>query len=479
MKRILMLVGFLVSLVGVGAAQRLPELAVPDNYKLAFVPDFTKNNFAGDETIQIRVLKSTSEIVLNAAEIDFKVATITSGGSSQKATVTLDKEKEMATLRVANAIQPGPATIQISYTGILNDQLRGFYLGKDSDGRKYAATQFEATDARRAFPAFDEPAYKATFDVTVTADQGMTVISNTKVVSDAPGPGDGKHTVHFATTPKMSAYLVAMVVGNFEYIEGSADGIPIRVYTTPGKKELGTFALDASENIMRYYNRYFDIKYPYGKLDLVGLADFSAGAMENTGCITFREILLLMDEKNTGLGLKKTVASVIAHEMAHQWFGDLVTMQWWDDKWLNEGFATWMSSKPVAAWQPDWAVNVDNASDAVNSLDLDSLVNTHPIHQPQDTQEQVIESDDAITYGKAAAVLRMLESYLGPETFRAGVDAYLKKYAYRNAASADFWTVQTEVSKKPVDKIMPTWVDQPGAPLVTVKAQCSGKSETL
>lgn len=236
MKRIFLLAGFCSCLVAVCAAQRLPELAIPDNYKLAFAPDFTKNNFSGNETIQVRVLKPTSTIVLNAAEIDFDVATITSGGASQKAKVTLDKEKEMATLTVGNPIQPGAATIQIRYTGILNDQLRGFYLGKDSDGRKYAATQFEATDARRAFPSFDEPAYKATFDVTVTADQGMTVISNTKAVSDAPGPGDGKHTVHFATTPKMSCYLVAMVVGNFEYIEGSADGIPIRVYASPGKR---------------------------------------------------------------------------------------------------------------------------------------------------------------------------------------------------------------------------------------------------
>ncbi len=292
MKRVFLLAGLFLFVASVCIAQRLPELAVPDNYKLTFAPDFTKNNFAGDEIIQVRVLKPTSEIVLNAVEIDFEAVTITSGSTTQKAKVTVDKEKEIATLTVGNTIQPGPATIQIRYTGILNNELRGFYLGKDNDGRKYAATQLEATDARRAFPSFDEPAYKATFDVVVTADQGMTVISNTKVVSDTPGPGDGKHTVRFATTPKMSSYLIAMVVGNFEFIEGSADGIPIRVYTSPGKKEMGTFALDAAENIMRYYNHYFGIKYPYGKLDLVGLADFSAGAMENTGCITFRDVLL-------------------------------------------------------------------------------------------------------------------------------------------------------------------------------------------
>jgi aminopeptidase N/puromycin-sensitive aminopeptidase len=479
MKRILLLAGFFLCLVTICAAQRLPELAVPENYTLAFAPDLTKNNFTGDETIQLRVLKPTSQIVLNAAEIDFDTATIISGGATQKATVTLDKEKEMATLTVGKALQPGPATIQIRYKGILNDQLRGFYIGKDSDGRKYAATQFEATDARRAFPSFDEPAYKATFDVAVTADEGMTVISNTKVVSDTPGPGDGKHRVTFATTPKMSSYLVAMVVGNFEYIEGSADGIPIRVYTSPGKKELSPFALDAAENIMRYYNRYFAIKYPYGKLDLVGLADFSAGAMENTGCITFREILLLVDDKHASIDLKKEVASVIAHEMAHQWFGDLVTMRWWDDIWLNEGFATWMSSKPVQAWKPEWNMDLDDVRETGDAMNADSLLNTHPIHQEAETPQQILELADAITYGKTAAVLRMLEAYLGPETFRSGVNQYLKQHAYSNATAHDFWNAQSQVSKKPVDKIMPTFVEQPGPPLVSVKNQCSGNSTTV
>ncbi len=476
MKRIMVLAGIFLCITSFCVAQRLPELAVPDNYKLTFAPDFAKNNFIGDETIQIHVLKPTSEIVLNAVEINFEAVTITSAGATQKAQVKIEKEKEMATLTVGNAIQPGPATIQIHYTGILNDELRGFYLGKDADGRKYAATQFEATDARRAFPSFDEPAYKATFDVVVIADQEMAVISNTKLAADTPDAGSGKHTVRFATTPKMSSYLVAMVVGNFEYIEGSADGIPIRVYASPGKKEMGTFALEAAENTMRYYNHYFGIKYPYGKLDLVGLADFSAGAMENTGCITFRDVLLLVDDKHVGLTLKKDVASVIAHEMAHQWFGDLVTMQWWDDIWLNEGFATWMSSKPLEAWKPEWNMNLEDVRETGHALDADSLINTHPIHQKADTPAEILELADDISYGKTAAVLRMLEAYLGPETFRAGVNAYLKQHAYGNATASDFWSAQSQVSKKPVNKIMPTFIEQPGAPLVSVKNQCSGNS---
>jgi aminopeptidase N len=474
MKRLLVVL-FLTSLV---SAQKLPQIAIPENYTLRVSPDLTKATFEGEETVRVNLLQSSPEIVLNAADIDFHAVTITSHGKTQTAKVSLDKTMERATFAVGKPLKAGPATIHIVYAGILNNEMRGFYIGKDDQGRKYAATQMEPTDARRMFPSFDEPADKATFDVTAVADQGLAAISNGKILSDTPGPGN-KHTVHFATTAKMSSYLVAVVVGNFEYLEGSADGIPIRVWATTGKKNLGQFALQAAEFNLHFYDQYFGIKYPYGKLDLVGVPDFSAGAMENTGCITFREILLLMDEQHTSISLKKTVASVIAHEMAHQWFGDLVTMKWWDDKWLNEGFATWMSSKPVNAWKPEWEVNVDNTSDAVNSLDLDSLVNTHPIHQHQDTQAQVIESDDAITYGKAAAVLRMLEAYLGPETFRQGVQNYLKKYSYSNAASPDFWMAETEASKQPVDKIMPTWVDQPGAPLVSVQTSCSGGSQTL
>jgi aminopeptidase N len=384
----------------------------------------------------------------------------------------------MVVLAVEKPLPAGPATIHITYTGILNSEMRGFYLGKDDQGRKYAATQFEATDARRAYPSFDEPDYKATFDITAVADKGMVAISNQKVVSDEPSPGD-KHTVRFATTPKMSSYLAALVVGNFEYIEGEADGIPIRVWSTPGKKDLGKFALESAEHIMSYYNNYFAIKYPYGKLDLVGLPDFSAGAMENTACITFREILLQFDEKQGSVGLKKTIASVIAHEMAHQWFGDLVTMKWWDDIWLNEGFATWMENKPVEAWKPEWNLNLDDVSGTGGTLNTDSLANTRPIHQAADTPDQIQELFDGIAYGKAAAVLRMLESYLSEQTFRAGVNAYLKQHQYANATAEDFWEAQAKTSKKPVDQIMPTWVKQPGAPIINVKAESSGNSTSV
>ncbi len=479
MKRVLLSFALFTLVASAAAAQRLPELAVPESYKLNFAPDFDKDNFAGEETIQIRVLKPSSQIVLNSAQIEFQEATLSSAGVKQTAKVTLDKSKEMATLVFDKVIQPGPATIHVKYAGVLNDELRGFYLGKDKEGRKYAVTQFEATDARRAFPSFDEPDYKATFDLTVIADKRMSAISNGKVVSDTPGPGDARHTVKFATTAKMSSYLVALAVGQFEYLEGEADGIPIRVWGAPGTKQDGKFALEVAEQCMKYYDRYFGIKYPFEKLDMIGLPDFAAGAMENTGFITYREVILLLDDKKASVGLHQTVATVIAHEMAHQWFGDLVTMKWWDDIWLNEGFATWMENKAVAAWKPEWHLELDDVQGTVGTLGVDALKNTRPIHQAAETPAQIQELFDGIAYGKAASVLRMLEAYLGPETFRAGVDQYLKQHSYGNATADDFWKTLAAVSKKPVDQIMPTFVKQPGAPMISVRPQCSGNSSTV
>jgi aminopeptidase N len=475
MKRITAAVTFLVLTLSLAAAQRLPAVARPENYKLTFTPDLDQAKFEGDETITIRLLKPASEITLNAVDIDFNEVTVTSGGATQKAKVKPVKEKEMVVLAVEKPLAAGPATVHITYTGILNDEMRGLYLGKDDKGRKYAATQFEATDARRAFPSFDEPDYKATFDITAVADRDQVAISNYKVVSDTPGPGD-KHTVKFATTAKMSSYLAALVVGNFEYVEGSVDGIPIRVYTTPGKKAMGKFALDAAVYVVGYFDKYFGIKYPYGKLDLIGLPDFSAGAMENVGCITFREVILLIDEKQGSVDSKKTIASVTSHEIAHMWFGDLVTMKWWDDVWLNEGFATWMSTKPVQKWKPEWNFDQDDVSGTGGTLNVDSLASTRPIHQAAETPAQIQELFDGIAYGKAASVLRMLEAYLGEETFRAGVNAYLQQHQYANATADDFWDTQAKTSRKPVDQIMPTWVKQAGAPIINVKAQCSGNS---
>lgn len=476
MRRVFLLIASLQVFGLLGVAQRLPELAVPENYSLTFAPNFTKDNFAGDETISIRVLKPTAEIVLNSAQIDFQSVSITSDGNTQNASVTTDTVKEFATLKFPNTIQPGPATIHIVYTGLLNGDLRGFYLGKEQNGKKYAVTQFESTDARRAFPCFDEPDYKATADITVITDKDKIAISNQKVISDMPGPGADKHTVKFATTAKMSSYLYAIAVGDFEYIEGSADGIPIRVYTFPGRKQQGQFALQVAEYCLKYYDHYFGVKYAFTKLDLIGLPDFAAGAMENAGAITFREVALLIDEKTASTQQKKRVATTITHEIAHQWFGDLVTMKWWDDIWLNEGFATWMETKPVAAWRPDWDMNLDDVLDTSNTMTVDSLATTRPIHQAAETPEQIQELFDGIAYGKAASVLRMLEAYLGPETFRKGVDSYIQQHAYGNSTAEDFWSALAAASNKPVDQIMPTFVKQAGLPMVSLKSGCEGKT---
>ena len=475
MKRILIWFGFF-ALLPFAAAQRLPELAVPENYKLSFAPDFQKDNFEGEETISVRVLKTTPEIVLNSAEIEFQEATISSGETTQQAKITLDRQKEMATLAFSTPVNAGPAKIHIKYTGILNNELRGLYLGKDRDGRKYAVTQFEATDARRAFPSFDEPGYKATFDVSVVAEDGMVAISNGKVLSDTPGPGEAKHTVTFATTAKMSSYLVALAVGHFESVEGEADGIPIRVWGPPGTKQNDGYALEVSEWCMKYFNQYFGIQYPFEKLDMIGLPDFSAGAMENTGFITYRQAELQLDDQHASVELRKRVAVVIAHEMAHQWFGDLVTMRWWDDIWLNEGFASWMETKAVGAWKPEWHFELEDVEDTTATLNSDSLRNTRPIHQAAETPAEIQELFDGIAYDKAASVLRMLEAYLGPERFRAGVNQYLTEHSYGNATADDFWRTLAKVSKEPVDKIMPTFVQQPGAPMVSVRTQCLGGS---
>jgi len=475
MKRMLLAMTFVALALSLGAAQRLPEVARPDHYTLTFTPDLEKATFEGDETVSVRVQKPTSEITLNAVDIDFHEVSITSGGTTQKAKISPEKDKERVVLAIEKQLSTGPAAIHITYTGTLNSDMRGLYLGRDDQGRKYAATQFESTDARRAFPSFDEPDYKATFDITAIADKGMVAVSNQKVISDTAGPGD-KHTVKFATTARMSSYLAALVVGNFEYIEGEADGVPIRVYATPGKKAMGKFALDVATFTLKYFDNYFGIKYPYGKLDLIGIPDFSAGAMENTGCITFREAYLLINDKGGSANAKKEIAQVITHEMAHQWFGDLVTMKWWDDVWLNEGFASWMEGKPVEAFRPDWNLDLDEVRDTGDTLNLDSLASTRPIHQAAETPAQILELFDGIAYGKAAAVLRMLEAYLGKETFRTGVNAYLKEHQYANATAEDFWDALAKTSKKPVDQIMPTWVKQAGTPIVNVTAQCAGDS---
>ena len=275
-------------------AQRLPEAIVPEHYQLTFTPILQDATFSGDEMIDVRVVKPTTLITINAAEIKFTSATIESQGRTLNAKITTDDDREQANIIAPRTIAAGPARLHILFKGMLNDKLRGFYLS-ETPKRRYAVTQFEPTDARRAFPCFDEPDKKATFDITLIVDKGDTAISNEKLVADTPGPSADKHTLKFATTKKLSTYLVALLVGDFQCVDGSSDGIPIRACGTPDKKEQGKFALEAAEYIMHYYNDYFGIKYPFGKLDLIAIPDFEAGAMENAGAITYRESFILLD----------------------------------------------------------------------------------------------------------------------------------------------------------------------------------------
>ncbi|MGA3373821.1 MAG: M1 family aminopeptidase [Terracidiphilus sp.] len=463
---ILVLAAFLFPFSITANAERLPQNVRPESYSLTLTPDLKAATFSGVESIEVTVAKPANHITLNAAEIAFESVTVTAAGKQQTAAVTLDEKKEQATFTFPEKLPAGKATLTIRYTGILNDKLRGFYLSK-TDKRNYAVTQFESTDARRAFPCFDEPAFKATYDVSLVIDSADTAISNGPIISDTPGPVAGKHTVKFLTSPKMSTYLVAFLVGDFQCTSGESDGVAIRVCSTPDKAALTSFGLDIAKFVLHYYDDYFGIPYPLKKLDLIALPDFEAGAMENFGAITFRERDLLLDSKDAAVGSKKEVALVIAHEMAHQWFGDLVTMQWWDNIWLNEGFATWMENKPVAAMHPEWNIDELVVSDLDQTLILDSEPTTRAIRAKAETREEIEQMFDGISYGKASDVLLTVENYLGPETFRKGVHNYLAAHEYANATAEDFWSAQTAASHKPVDKIMESLVAQMGEPILT------------
>ena len=463
---ILLLVYLLPSTSSSAWAQRLPDTVIPTQYGLTFTPDLKAATFTGTESIDISVRERLRSITLNSVEITFDSVSVLAAGKSQTAIVSLDKEKEQATFTFANEIPAGKATLSINFRGTLNNELRGFYLSKTAR-RNYAVTQFEATDARRAFPSFDEPAMKASFDISLVIDAQDTGISNGPIVSDTPGPGAGKHTLRFLTTPKMSSYLVAFLAGDFQCTTGEQDGVAIRICATPDKVALTPYALDVAKYALHYYNNYFGIPYPLKKLDLIGLPDFEAGAMENFGAITYRETDLLIDPNTATDGTKENVSLVVAHEIAHQWFGDLVTMRWWDNVWLNEGFATWMEYKVVAAMHPEWNIDQEVANSEDGTLNVDAQPTTRAIRAKADTPDEINEKFDDIAYGKAGAVLLTVENYLGPELFRKGVHDYLQAHLYANATAEDFWNVQTTVSHKPVNKIMDSLVAQPGVPLLT------------
>jgi len=458
------------------AVTRLPQNVIPSHYAITITPDLAAESFGGEETIDVDVKEPTDSITLHSVDLALKEVTVEAGGKRLTETSTYDAANEMVTMKLPEMLQPGKAAIHIIFFGNLGKQLNGLYLSRTAR-RKYAVTQFEARSARKAFPCFDEPAMKATFDITLVVDKNDTAISNGAIVADTP-VGEGRHALRFATTRKMSTYLVAMLIGDFQCIEGSADEVPIRVCTTPGLQQLGHFALDAAKASVTFFDRYYGIRYPFGKLDLIGIPDFAAGAMENAGAITFRETDLLVDEKTASTLVEKRVAEVVSHEIAHQWFGDLVTMKWWDDIWLNEGFATFMSTKPTEAWKPEWRADLDKPAATDEALNIDAQRSTQPIRTPANAEGGGF-GNAGIIYGKTASVLRMVEDWIGPDAFRDAIRVYLRKYSWSNAAAEDFWSTMKASSQQPIDTVLESFIDLTGAPLLHVVESCDATGRRM
>ena len=463
----------------------LPETARPSKYRIKLQPDLKNFTFDGEQSVDLQILEATSTIVLNSIDLEISNTTLHANGTTLTSkSVTIDKDAETATLDFGETIQPGDARLEMVFTGGLNDKLMGFYrseyTSQDGETRYLATTQFEPTDARRAFPCWDEPAKKATFEVTLVFSDEYQAVSNTPVVEEA-FPGPGLKSVRFAETPIMSTYLLVFIVGNLTSIEErAAGGTTVGVWTTPGKEDQASFALDTSVKLLSYFNEYFGIPYPLPKLDHIAIPDFAAGAMENWGAVTYRETALLVDPDNSSAGTRQRVAEVIAHEMAHMWFGDLVTMEWWDDLWLNESFASWMGNKAVDWLFPEWEMWTQFVNmDTNRALSLDGLKNSHPIEQAVKNPAEVSQLFDAISYSKGASVIRMLENFLGEESFRKGLNRYLSSHMYDNARTEDLWSALETESGRPVTAIMDSWVKQMGYPVLQVESDRTGGQTTL
>ena len=451
----------------------LPKNVLPVKYHITLAPDLAQWTFRGDQTVDVDIVNATLEIPINASELDIQEAWIVLGDGKRKDVIDLryDEEKETVTLVFAETLPKGSGQLGMRFTGTLNDRLVGFYrstyLGSDGLEHRMASTQFEATDARLAFPCWDEPAVKAVFEISLIVPSHYAAVSNSPVIKEEPS-GDNSKRLYFAETPPMSTYLIAFIVGELEYLEGKArDGTLVRIWTTIGKKEQAQFALDVATRLLPYYNDYFGVPYPLEKLDHLAIPDFAAGAMENWGAITYRETALLFDPKNSSPGTRQRITEVIAHEMAHMWFGDLVTMEWWNDLWLNESFASWMAAKAMDHLFPEWDVWTQFVGDDVNAgLSLDGLENSHPIEANVVDPSQIRQLFDAISYSKGAALIRMLEQFIGPEQFRRGLSDYMSRHSYNNATTKDLWDAMSRASEKPIGNIMSTWTRQTGYPVL-------------
>jgi puromycin-sensitive aminopeptidase len=461
---------------------RLPDTVTPQRYEIRLTPDLTASSFAGEETVAISVREPIREVVLNAAELAIHSASaIGSDGQTFEGKAALDESKERATLGFSQVLNPGDWKLRIIFSGTLNDKLHGFYRStyRDAQGqtKTLASTQFESTDARRAFPCWDEPALKAVFQVSLVIDEGLTAISNTSIVREHKLAGTGKKEVVFKDSMKMSTYLVAFLIGEFEATEPVwVSDTPLKVWSVPGKRHLAKFAQEIGRFALSFFTRYYGRKYPGDKLDLIAIPDFASGAMENLGAITFRETALLVDENSASRAELERVADVVSHEIAHMWFGDLVTMRWWNGLWLNEAFATFMEMLAVDAWKPEWRRWDSFATSRATALFVDGLRSSRPIEFPVERPEDAAGMFDVLTYEKGASVLRMLEQYLTAEVFREGIGRYLRKHEYGNTETTDLWDALEESSRQPVRALMDSWIFQPGYPLITVQLAEKGLS---
>jgi aminopeptidase N len=464
---------------------KLPKDVVPVEYVAHLAPDVEANTFRGSETVEIEVLKPTSTIMLNAADLEIESASLSGKGFKSAAiTPVLDAKQETLSFALPRPLAPGRYRLALKFRGLIYREGRGmFYVnyqaGQEAAKKKLIATTMAPADARRMLPTWDEPAFRAKFRLSIDVPASFKAYSNTPVDKRSRLP-DGRQRFSFKPTPKMPSYLVVLVAGELERVAGKQDGVEIGVVTTAGKGSSAVFPLNASRDLLHYYNNYFGLPYPLAKLDHIAIPDGFNGAMENWGGIVYNETALLYDPKKSPENVKQLTFEVNAHETAHQWFGNLVTMAWWDNLWLNEGFASWMAAKATDHFHPEWRPYLGAIAKRESVMNLDSRKSTHPIQTPIENETQAADAFDAITYEKGQAFLRMLEAWLGEDAFRRGIRAYMAKHQYSNTTSADLWTALENASGKPVAKLASDWTTQPGFPLIEVAQRCEdGKRKVM
>ncbi|MFO0570278.1 MAG: M1 family aminopeptidase [Polyangiaceae bacterium] len=457
---------------------RLPATVRPTRYFLELNVDPKEKTFAGRVRIGIDVLTPTAEVVLHAKGPKILTAAVSTPRDKLWARSTVRKaahgkqEAEELVLSFSRPLEPGPAEIDLQYEAPFAPELGGLYR-VESRGQAFAFTQFEPNDARRAFPCFDEPGFKVPFRISVTVPEGNLVVANTRELRRRETPSTGLVSYEFEPTAPLPTYLVAVAVGPFELLEGPRSPVPIRVVTVPGKSRLGKLALATAEETLGALADYFGIAYPYSKLDLVAVPEFSAGAMENAGLVTFREERVLLDEDKASLESRRGLLELMAHELAHQWFGNLVTMKWWDDIWLNEGFANWMGDHVVERARPAWGIGAERVQAKDWVMRLDMLDSARRVRQRVRGSSEALEAFDGITYVKGASAITQLESYLGPATFQRGIRDYVRAHAHKNASSSDLTDALARASGKDVAGVLGSFVDQTGVPLVEATTRCA------